>query len=99
MHRAGRRLAVGVVFSVTAAYQFAAASPARATHICHGKTATIVGTQRNDRLTGTPGPDVIAALGGDDAVMGRAGIALARPAAHSPGRVRTRGGRVTESEG
>ncbi|GAA3534981.1 calcium-binding protein [Nocardioides daeguensis] len=40
---------------------------------CHGETATIVGTNRADRITGTKGRDVIAALGGNDVVQGLGG--------------------------
>ena len=41
--------------------------------ICKGKVATIVGTNRKDKLTGTPAADVIAARGGNDKVSGLAG--------------------------
>jgi RTX calcium-binding nonapeptide repeat (4 copies) len=41
--------------------------------ICKDKVATIVGTNRSDKLTGTPAADVIAALGGSDRVSGLAG--------------------------
>jgi Ca2+-binding RTX toxin-like protein len=37
---------------------------------CAGETATIVGTNGNDTIAGTSGPDVIQALGGDDEVSG-----------------------------
>ncbi len=40
---------------------------------CKGKTATIVGTEGADQLTGTPAADVIAALGGNDKLSGLAG--------------------------
>ena len=40
---------------------------------CFGKTATIVGTSRNDRLKGTQGRDVIHGRGGDDLIEGLAG--------------------------
>jgi len=46
-------------------------APAAAT--CAGKRATIVGTNRADRLRGTRGGDVIAALGGDDRVAALGG--------------------------
>ena len=36
---------------------------------CRGKPATIVGTDSKEKLTGTPKPDVIAALGGKDRVI------------------------------
>lgn len=40
---------------------------------CAGRTATIVGTPRADRLRGTAGPDVIAGLGGGDVIRGLGG--------------------------
>jgi Ca2+-binding RTX toxin-like protein len=40
---------------------------------CFGKRVTIVGTSRNDRLTGTLGRDVIHGRGGDDLISGLAG--------------------------
>jgi hypothetical protein len=40
---------------------------------CFGETPTIVGTAGDDHLKGTPGRDVIQALGGDDEVKGRGG--------------------------
>jgi DNA-binding beta-propeller fold protein YncE len=40
---------------------------------CGGKRATVVGTAGADRLTGTPKPDVIAALGGNDRVAALGG--------------------------
>jgi RTX calcium-binding nonapeptide repeat (4 copies) len=48
--------------------EFVPAPPA-----CQGKTATIVGTEGPDKLSGTPAADVIAALGGNDKVSGLAG--------------------------
>ncbi len=41
--------------------------------ICAGTDATIVGTERADRLVGTAGPDVIAGLGGKDTLIGKGG--------------------------
>ena len=40
---------------------------------CRGRTATIVGTDRNDRIKGSPGPDVIVGRGGDDVIRGEQG--------------------------
>ena len=40
---------------------------------CDGRQATIVGTDRNDTLSGTSGADVIVAKGGNDKVVGYAG--------------------------
>jgi YVTN family beta-propeller protein len=40
---------------------------------CDGRTATIEGTEDDDKLVGTNGDDVIVALGGDDRIDGRGG--------------------------
>lgn len=40
---------------------------------CHGKAATIVGTEKADRIKGTGHADVIVGLGGDDEINGLAG--------------------------
>jgi Ca2+-binding RTX toxin-like protein len=40
------------------------------TPTCDGRTATIVGTDGPDRLTGTPHQDVIVGFGGDDTIDG-----------------------------
>jgi hypothetical protein len=40
---------------------------------CGGRTATIVGTNGDDRIIGTNGNDVIAGLGGDDLILGLRG--------------------------
>ena len=40
---------------------------------CNGLPATIIGTNRADRLTGTPGDDVMVGLGGDDWINGMGG--------------------------
>ena len=40
---------------------------------CDGQPATIVGTNGDDTLTGTPGPDVIVGLKGDDTIRGGLG--------------------------
>ena len=47
----------------------AAAAPV----LCHGQTATMVGTTRAERLVGTTGPDVIQARGGHDIITGLGG--------------------------
>ena len=41
--------------------------------LCLGKVATVVGSNRNDKLLGTRFPDVIAALDGNDVVKGDRG--------------------------
>jgi len=40
---------------------------------CHGRPATIVGTDAADRISGTRGSDVVVALGGNDVVTALAG--------------------------
>jgi len=40
---------------------------------CAGKTPTLVGTSKRDRLRGTKGNDVIVGLGGPDTLIGRRG--------------------------
>ncbi|MEM9651267.1 MAG: ExeM/NucH family extracellular endonuclease [Actinomycetota bacterium] len=40
---------------------------------CNGLPATIVGTDGNDNIRGTSGPDVIVALGGNDRITGLGG--------------------------
>jgi Ca2+-binding RTX toxin-like protein len=53
----------------------ASSSPADAAGVprCDGVRATVVGTPRDDRLAGGPGPDVIQALGGHDEVWAGGG--------------------------
>jgi uncharacterized repeat protein (TIGR01451 family) len=41
--------------------------------LCGGRPATLVGTEGNDFLFGTPGNDVIAGLGGNDRIDGQGG--------------------------
>lgn len=43
---------------------------------CFGKTATIVGTARSERLVGTPGRDIIVGFGGRDRIIGGDGTDL-----------------------
>jgi Tol biopolymer transport system component len=45
----------------------------RAAPMCGGKPATVLGTNRNDRITGTNGNDVIVTFAGNDTVDGRGG--------------------------
>ncbi len=49
------------------------AAPASAARTCFGREATIVGTDRLERITGTPGDDVIVSLKGADTVDGGGG--------------------------
>lgn len=56
---------------------FIAAAPASNEPVeeprCHGRLATIVGTEEDDVLQGTPGRDVIWGGGGDDVIAGSLG--------------------------
>lgn len=56
----------------TLAASFAPATAA-AVHLCFGERATIVGTEKKDKLNGTGRRDVIVALGGSDVVHGGEG--------------------------
>lgn len=40
---------------------------------CYGKVATIVGTERDDKIVGTAGADVIVGRGGMDRIYGGGG--------------------------
>lgn len=48
-------------------------APGAALPRCDGRIATIVGTDRGERLVGTAGRDVIVAKGGGDTILGRGG--------------------------
>ena len=50
-----------------------ASADAGTTPSCHGMTATIVGTEGDDRIRGTEGPDVMVGLGGSDGLYGAGG--------------------------
>ncbi|HMJ72797.1 MAG TPA: calcium-binding protein [Solirubrobacterales bacterium] len=64
-----------IAFAALAAAVFIAAAPAEEEDVprCHGRRATIVGTEGNDVLRGTPGRDVIWGGGGDDEILGSLG--------------------------
>lgn len=49
------------------------AAMAEPTHECAGQRATVVGTDGDDVLSGTPGPDVIVGGNGDDVIDGLEG--------------------------
>ena len=51
----------------------AGSAPDRPYRLCSGLTVTILGTERNDRITGSSGPDVIATGAGDDRIHARGG--------------------------
>jgi Ca2+-binding RTX toxin-like protein len=80
--RIGRRLRPSPAMAVAFAALFVALGgtalsqgtppPGTAPATCNGLAATVVGTEGSDdlRMNGTPGPDVIVGLGGDD-ILGR----------------------------
>ena len=59
-----------VTVGMVAAAWFFASAPASFAQkpTCLGQVATIVGTEGDDLLPGSPGNDVIAGLGGDDVI-------------------------------
>jgi Ca2+-binding RTX toxin-like protein len=67
---------------VTAIAGGAVVSAAQPTLTCNGLPATIVGTDDDDTLNGTPGPHVIAGLGGNDTIHGNGDdVVIGGPAA------------------
>jgi Ca2+-binding RTX toxin-like protein len=69
------RIAI-VAGMLMAAFAFVAAGPAAEEEEpprCHGRRATIVGSEGDDVLHGTPGRDVIWGGGGDDEIFGSLG--------------------------
>jgi Ca2+-binding RTX toxin-like protein len=62
-----------VVVVLLVAIPLVATSTASAAPRCLGRVATIVGTDRDDALVGTPGPDVIVSGDGIDDIDGRGG--------------------------
>ena len=69
MARSLARLTLAVV--VLAGMTTATAEPTARS--CHGKPATITGTDRTEEIVGTDGNDVIVAGDGDDFILGRGG--------------------------
>ena len=67
--------AFGSVVAAFVALAVVAVGPASGQDVptCEGVPATIVGTEGNDRINGTPGDDVIVGLGGRDRIAGGAG--------------------------
>jgi Ca2+-binding RTX toxin-like protein len=65
-------VAVAALFGLVA-LGAAAAPEGEETPRCHGRRATIVGTEGNDVIHGTPGRDVIWGGGGDDQIFGSLG--------------------------
>ena len=81
-HKIGKRFAVVIGVAAlgvmalgaqTAAQTQSPTPPGQAPVTCHGTAATIVGTDVNERLTGSQGPDVIVGLGGNDTLSGLGG--------------------------
>ncbi|HEY1285470.1 MAG TPA: hypothetical protein VGF04_05225, partial [Solirubrobacterales bacterium] len=58
---------------MAAAAETGTQAPEEAVPRCHGRQATIVGTEGPDKLVGTPGRDVIYGGGGDDVILGSLG--------------------------
>lgn len=69
-------VAVAAIGTAAVVAPQATASDTRSGDACHGRAATITGTDGDDVLTGTGGPDVIAAGDGDDTVRGLGGADL-----------------------
>ncbi len=71
------RSLLAAALACAAALVFVAAAPPGEEEVeearCHGRRATIVGTEGNDVLRGTPGRDVIWGGGGDDTIFGSLG--------------------------
>lgn len=68
-----RAFAVAVALAAMFASGVAAAATNGPVPTCHGKPATIVGTEGNDVIQGTEGRDVIWGGGGDDTIDGGLG--------------------------
>src|SRR5918992_296715 len=69
-----RRLTNNPAADVSPDWGTARPTPPSPTATCEGETATIVGTAGNDNnIVGTPGRDVIAALGGNDRISALGG--------------------------
>jgi hypothetical protein len=64
-----RRVGVGSLASLLVVFGLGASGAAAPR--CFGKAATMVGTTKKDRLTGTKRKDVIVANGGDDRIKPR----------------------------
>jgi hypothetical protein len=66
-------LPLAVVVVLALASSLAPVSAKKPVPSCDGRTATIVGTNGDDSLNGTAGPDVIVGLKGDDSINGLEG--------------------------
>jgi Ca2+-binding RTX toxin-like protein len=64
---------LGAVILVCLALGTTSSAAQFAAETCFGAAATIVGTERNDQISGTAAPDVIVTLGGDDSVLAAGG--------------------------
>jgi Ca2+-binding RTX toxin-like protein len=90
MRRLGRGCAIALA-ALGAIFVFGlAAGEEEETPRCHGRRATIVGTDGNDELHGTPSRDVIWGGGGDDEIFGSLGNDLI---CGGPGDDKVHGGR------
>ena len=68
-----RRVALLLMVLASVPWQPAAAAPEDGSARCQGRRATIVGTDRGERLRGTRRRDVIVARGGRDVIVGGGG--------------------------
>jgi Ca2+-binding RTX toxin-like protein len=75
MRRPARGVAAGLALLAVLAASLGVGAPQAEEEDarCHGRRATIVGTDKADVLRGTPGRDVIWGGGGDDAITGSLG--------------------------
>jgi Ca2+-binding RTX toxin-like protein len=64
---------VGDTFAVDNVHLYISDGVGDACVLCNGMVPIIVGTDGNDSIYGTPGPDVIVGLGGDDRIYGKGG--------------------------
>ena len=67
------KLAVALLVAALTGAVLTAPAGAQGGTTCMGETATIIGTEGDDNLVGTPDRDVIVGLGGDDTISGLAG--------------------------
>ena len=68
-----RRSVPVALVSLLAIASFPSGASARARATCMGERATVVGTEKHDRLEGTKDADVIVAGGGNDRIYGHGG--------------------------
>jgi hypothetical protein len=68
-----QRLAAGILCSLLASTLGIAVARANAAPTCFGRSATHIGTEKQDTIKGTSGDDVIVSFAGDDVIYGRGG--------------------------